>query len=148
MKWKYEKKLNLKKKLLKPSWKLRRLSICLLSLIVLGLFESFIPQANATLSGNNFITEITGLLFNPYVVDVDSSGRVFVQGENDVWRSTDQGSSWTKVLDGATTTSKPRTIFVDSRDYIYASIWKTGATYYLYRSTDNGDSWDIIVDGI
>lgn len=117
----------------------------LLNTLILSLR---VPAPKAAVSGDDFVTEVTGLGFAPYVVDVDSSGRVFVQGENDVWRSLDQGITWTKVLDGATTTNRPRTIFVDSRDYVYALIWRTRFNYYLYRSTDNGDSWIEIQDDI
>lgn len=144
MKWKYEKKSNLKKKLLKPSWKLLRLSICLLSLPVLGLLGNFIPQANATLSGSNFVTEIITAPAGIDVIDVDSQGRLFAIANNDVYRSLDQGVTWTKLLANVnlSVVSRNYMIRVDSRDYIYADLEVSSKLLHtLYRSTDHGETW-------
>jgi len=124
--------------------------LCLLALMMLSLnsFAWFTPQANAALTGSNWVEELTGLPFDAYAVDVDSKGNIFVLGKggNDVYKSTDQGQTWTTVLDGTNTTSYGYLIFVDSRDYIYADIWQTGALYDLYRSTDGGDTWSVVID--
>lgn len=122
----------------------------------LGIFGNFTPQANTPLSGTNFYEEVTGLPFHPRVVDVDSKGNIFVLSyDQDIWRSTDNGISWTKVFDdgldwsGVSPAVKRNflTLFVDSNGYVFANIakTKTGGIWDLYRSADGGSSWSIVV---
>jgi len=100
------------------------------------------PQAQATMTGDNFITEITGDFTDATVVDVDSEGRIFVGSKGDIWRSEDNGDTWTKVLDGTEVADGPYLLFVDDKDYIHADLWKSvEAQDSIYRSIDNGDSW-------
>lgn len=120
----------------------------MLLLLGFSLVAGILPQANATMTGSNFVTDITTKPSGAYLVDADSEGRIFVESGNDIYRSLDQGATFTKVLDGATATETPFTLFVDSRDYIYAGIWKTGITWYLYRSINNGLNWTAVLDGV
>lgn len=120
--------------------------LTLLSLLP-GLIGNFAPQVNASLTGNDFVTEVSGWTdagFNAVTVAIDSSDRIFVGSDNDVFRSTDNGATWTQVLNASDTVNMPRLLFVDSNDYVYAQLWDSGANYDLYRSIDNGDSWSVI----
>lgn len=130
--------------------------LCLLTLLGLGIFGNFTPQVNAPLSGTNFYEELTGLPFHPRVVNVDSKGNIFVLSyDQDIWRSTDNGISWTKVFDdglgwsGVSPAVRRNflTLFVDSNGYVFANIarTKTGGIWDLYRSVDGGSSWSIVV---
>ena len=114
----------------------------LFCVLALNLASLWVPQANAVLPGSSFIEEVTGASGNAYMVDVDSAGRIFLcDGSNDIWRSTDNGAIFTKVYDGsAYTMTVPLILFVDSNDYIFASV-RSGSNWDLYRSTNHGDSW-------
>lgn len=124
----------------------RIICVCLLLLLGLGLFGNFTPQANTTVSGNTrYVTEI-GAFTNLFSVDVDSEGRVFVLADNDVYRSTDHGETWTKVLDKVTASAPPQPIFIDSNDYIHVVIYVFAHYYQIYRSTNNGNTWSNTTD--
>jgi len=124
--------------------------ICVLTVFAVSFLGAFTPQIQASMVADNFVIEITGLPFQPWAVDVDSSGNVFVRDTdaNAVWRSSDNGVTWSKAFQGIwpSPTSRISFVFVDSRDYIFASMWKTGTKWYVYRSTDGGDSWEIVLD--
>ena len=101
-------------------------------------------QAQASMTGDNFVTEITTAPFGVDCVDTDSEGRVFVLANNDVWRSLDQGATWTKVLDMPhSAPDYTLLIYVAENDYIYADMYNQSGVpdYYLYRSIDHGDTW-------
>jgi len=103
------------------------------------------------ITGANFVEEIS-FPAQAHVVDVDAAGRIFVNTngpDNDIYRSMDNGVTWTKVLDGVYSGgARGWLLYVDSRDYIYATLWKAGSYFTLYRSTDHGDTWNIIMDNI
>jgi len=97
------------------------------------------------LSGDNFVAEITkptGVTDKIRSIDVDSQGRIFIGVGNDIYRSVDAGSTWTKVFNQTATINEPYVMFVDSQDNIHAQIWNSSDTSWdFYRSTDNGDIW-------
>lgn len=117
-------------------------------LLALSLAGNFMPQANATLTGSNFVTEITTTPnwsqanYNFTLAETDSANNIFVMVANDVWKSSDSGLTWTKVLDGDTPTTMNYLLFIDSNDNIYVMIKKT--TFNLYRSTNHGLNWTAI----
>lgn len=106
---------------------------------------------NWKITGTNFVEEIS-FPASAHIVDVDSAGRIFVNTngpDNDIYRSTDNGITWTKVLDGMNSGgNRGWLLYVDSRDYVYATLWKTGSYFTLYRSIDHGDTWSVIMDNI
>jgi len=98
-----------------------------------------IQPVQAIYGSSDYFYEVTGLSFNASAVDVDSEGRIFCASTGqDVWRSTDGGVSWTKVLDRPRK-GPPMMLFVDSRDYIFVPFYEAGMN--LWRSTDHGESW-------
>jgi len=102
------------------------------------------PQAQASLIGDNFVNEIATAPTGVDCVDTDSEGRVFVLANNDVWRSLDQGVTWTKVLDMPDAApTYTLLIYVAENDYIYADMFNQSGVqdYYLYRSVDHGGTW-------
>lgn len=100
-------------------------ALFMLIFLVSSFIGFFAPETQATLSAESFVTEVSlpSATTKLKVVDVDSEGRIFIGMENNVYRSTDKGSTWTKVLDGPTTTNESYILFVDSNDYIHADIW-------------------------
>ncbi|MBI5647308.1 MAG: HYR domain-containing protein [Ignavibacteriae bacterium] len=63
-----------------------------------------------------------------------------------VWRSTDAGTTWTRVLNQ----SDAHDVWVhpDSAGYIYAAIGGAHAGSGVYRSTDNGATWSLSSAGL
>lgn len=113
--------------------------VVLSSLICLGLIGVFVLKAEATPTGHNWLTEI-GTFKELLGVDVDSSARVFIKINNTVWRSTDSGLTFSKVLDTGVAHTSGFLIRVDSNDRIFVEIYD-GANYDTYRSIDHGDNW-------
>jgi len=114
--------------------------------ILPGLTGNFLPQTQATPTGNSFLTEI-GTFKHLWGVDVDSSGRVFIKVNNTIWRSTD-GQTFSKVLDtGETGGGGASLMRTDSGDRIFSSIFD-GTNYDLYRSKNHGDTWQIVLGNI
>lgn len=113
-------------------------------LLALSLVGNVVPQVNATPSGHDFLTEI-GTFRNLHAVDVNSEGKVFIKINNTIWRSINNGASFTKVLDTGVTGGWPIFLRVDSNDRIFANIWD-GSAYDVYRSIDDGDSWRIVLE--
>lgn len=155
-------------KLIEFKWSyLRKPTILIAALLVAAsLFYVSMPQnaealmapfqsANTPIGGSNYYEGIAGLPFHPRAVDVNSKGHVFsLSYDQDVWRSTDNGATWAKVLDDGQDWSDVAFVwrrnilllFVDSNDHIFVNIRSiaTGKED-LYRSTDNGDSWAIVL---
>ncbi len=128
--------------------------IWLLSALAFNLFGNFTRHIYSVPSGNVYGEEITGLPFWARIVDVDSQGRIFVlSSDNDVWRSTDSGFSWVKLLEDGydwgteinVTTRNWLTLYIDSQDRIFTNLYGMNQTFF--RSIDNGDSWEVIVAG-
>ncbi len=85
----------------------------------------------------------TGYWVTPYVIDPNNHLTLYV-GMNNVWKSTDQGSNWTKIS-SMNSSSKIRSLAVapSNSQVIYAAdpsnIWKT---------TNGGTSWSDITGGL
>ena len=71
------------------------------------------------------------------------SGHIFVgtQGGG-IFRSTDNGETWTGVNSGLTATNV-RALAISPTDHIFA-----GTFGGVFRSTDNGDSWTSVKNGL
>lgn len=63
----------------------------------------------------------------------NSKGHIFAGHWNDIYRSTDNGTSWTYVY----MYTLVKALAIDSNDNIYA-----GTIDGVYMSTDNGDNWE------
>lgn len=122
-------------------------SVCFSLFLLLSMFGNFVPKANATLNGDNFVTEITTAPVGIDVVDVDGEGRLFAIADNDIWRSLDQGATWTKVKDNPAPTGFALTLFVDSRDYVFAVTETASHNHVIQRSTDAGQTWTDVLSG-
>lgn len=126
----------------------------LLFLLGLGLLANITPQANATLSGDNFITQITTVPTGDLLsIAVNDKGYLFLGVSNDLYRSIDNGATWTLVINGTVyeaSNPNPRTIFVDSRGYIYAGMETDISNDYvqIYRSVDDGATFTSVTSNI
>jgi photosystem II stability/assembly factor-like uncharacterized protein len=92
---------------------------------------------------------------NPQRVFAAAVGNIFVPGgERGLYRSTDGGDSWERVLEGDNARTGAVDVAMDPSDpdHLLAALWDrqrfpthreySGAGSGLYRSTDGGDTWD------
>jgi len=118
------------------------LEVILLALTLLPtLTGNFLPQVNATPTGNAWGEQLTGMPWGDSKstqVDVDSEGRIFV-GTRDagLYKSEDSGSSWTRVLSGIGG-DRVFGLYVTANDTVIVQINGFGT---LRRSTDYGSTW-------
>lgn len=97
---------------------------------------------------------------NPKRIFVAASGNIFVPGgERGVYLSEDNGTTWTRVLSGATPTTGAADLAINPREpnIVYAAMWDhhrtPGTRPYggegsgLYRSADGGRSWNRLEGG-
>ncbi|MEM9405953.1 MAG: hypothetical protein AAGA81_07950 [Acidobacteriota bacterium] len=97
---------------------------------------------------------------DPDVVFVAALGQIFGPNEErGVYRSTDGGASWTKVLEGSERTGAVDLSMDPSNPrHLFASLWRAerkpwtilsgGDLSGLYRSRDGGDTWEQVTDGL
>ncbi len=78
----------------------------------------------------------------PYVQDPVVSNTIYV-GFQDVWKSTNQGNSWTKISTWGGNTLRSLTVAPSDVDYIYAATTST-----IYRTTNGGSSWSNITNSL
>ncbi len=103
---------------------------------------------NRTTNAWSNITDITvGLSGNaawvtPYAIDPNNHMNLFI-GYQDVWKSTNQGSSWTQISSWGGSTLRSLTIAPSNSDYIYAATQSI-----LYKTTNGGASWTNITAGL
>jgi hypothetical protein len=71
------------------------------------------------------------------------AGADFIDGNGGIFRSTDQGDSWTDISGPIST--DVRALAINSDGHIFAGTYFGGG---VYRSTDNGDSWTQINNGL
>jgi|GEM_PF-5474044 len=98
-------------------------------------------KENPVSSTSSFWEHARGLdsLYYDYGTIVsDSRGRVFVEANGGLFRSTDNGSSWTLV--SPPTISFSWVLAIDANDNLYAAAY-AGGQHGLVRSTDGGSSW-------
>jgi len=108
-----------------------------------GSFEMS-SNGGASFTGiTNGLTE-TGAWVTPWVQDPQNSATLFA-GLNNVWKSTNRGSTWTKISTYATTSTTIDAITVapSSDQYIYAA--QTGS---IYATTNGGTNWTNITGNL
>lgn len=67
---------------------------------------------------------------------VNSSGQIFISTDNSIWRSDDDGDTWTQLTVAANVTQLA-SLVISPDDELYAGSFN----HKIYRSTDNGDTW-------
>ena len=93
-------------------------------------------------------TDITGGLsgsaawVTPYVIDPNNHNTLFV-GYQDIFKSTNQGSSWTKISNWGGSTLRSVAVAPSNSNYIY-----TATSYTLYRTTNGGSTWTDITGSL
>ena len=89
---------------------------------------------------NNLPDDFEGAWITPYLMDPNSSTTIYV-GYNDVYKSTNQGNSWTAVSSGLSPTNKLRFIVVapTNSQIIYASDG-----YAIWKTADGGANWNAV----
>lgn len=78
----------------------------------------------------------------PYVQDPNSSNTLYV-GYQDVWKSTNQGNSWSQISNWGSSTLKSLAVAPSNSSTIYAA---TNGT--LYATTNGGSSWSDITGSL
>ena len=78
----------------------------------------------------------------PFVIDPTTSTNLYV-GYQDVWRSTNQGTSWTKISNWAGNTIRSIAVAPSNSNYIYAATQSI-----LNKTTNGGTSWTDITSGL
>ena len=77
-----------------------------------------------------------GWWVTPYLIDPNNHNTL-IAGFTDVWRTTNQGNSWTQISNfGSSNTLRSLCIAPSNSNYIY-----TATTSTLYRTTNGGTSW-------
>ncbi len=71
----------------------------------------------------------------PFVIDPNVNTTLYA-GKQDVFKSTSQGSSWTKISSWNGSTLRSMAVAPSNSNYIY-----TATQTILYRTTDGGSSW-------
>ncbi len=77
----------------------------------------------------------------PYIIDKNNHLTLYV-GYQDVWKSTNQGNSWTKISSWYDNTLRSLAIAGNS-DYIYAATLGD-----IYKTSNGGTSWTNITSGL
>jgi len=78
--------------------------------------------------------------YAPYVIDVSpqDSNTVFMSHTNELSKSIDGGTNWTKVLTGEANTNITKMVFAPTNpDIIYVAT----DHYFIFKSTDGGDAF-------
>lgn len=78
----------------------------------------------------------------PYIQDPNNSNTIYV-GYQDVWKSTNQGNSWTQLSSWYGNTLRSLAVAPSNSDYIFAAT-----TNQLYSTTDGGATWNDITGTI
>ncbi len=128
----------------------------------LGLLAVFVlipfltPALPARAASNAFSTALADRTFSRIAVDLSGGNAVYAAGNDSqnnpyVYRSTNQGGSWTLLNSGlptplsvfvlAVSASSPQTLYVGGYNF-------TNNTPQLYRSTNGGGSWSAVGSGL
>jgi PKD repeat protein len=78
----------------------------------------------------------------PFVLDPNVNTTLYI-GYQDVWKSTNQGTTWTKISTWAGSTLRSLAVAKSNSSYIYAATQTV-----LYRTTNGGTSWSNITGTI
>ncbi len=78
----------------------------------------------------------------PYLQDPNNSNTLFV-GFQDVWTSTNQGGTWTKISTWGGSTLRSLTVAPSNSSYIYAATTGT-----IYGTSNGGSSWTNITGSL
>ncbi|MCF6342808.1 MAG: PKD domain-containing protein, partial [Bacteroidales bacterium] len=95
----------------------------------------------------SYSTITTGLTGNawwvmPFVLDPNVNTTIYA-GLQDVFKSTNQGTSWTKISSWAGSSLRSLAVAPSNSSYIYAATQTI-----LYRTTDGGSSWSNITGAL
>jgi len=74
----------------------------------------------------------SGAWCTPYLIDPSNNQTLYV-GYSDVWKTTNQGSSWSKISNQGTTDFQSMAIAASNTNYIYAATHSD-----IYRTTNGG----------
>lgn len=102
------------------------------------LYYGDIYRTDNRWSSSTYITgSLTGSAawVTPYVIDPANNNILYV-GYQDVWKTTNKGSSWTKISSWAGSTLQSLAVAPSNSAYIYAAT-----SSILYRTTNGGTSW-------
>lgn len=100
--------------------------------------------ANANITSNLMNTEgVSGGWITPYTLDPDDSDIIYL-GLEDIWKSDDQGSNWTKISSfNSGATQLHLAVAESNTDYIYTT---TG--WSVRRTKNGGSTWQSIGAGL
>jgi hypothetical protein len=77
--------------------------------------------------------------------DVDSNGIIYAGKIDTIYKSTDQGATWSSIYTVPGSPTQIRKVFVDSRNYVYVSGYGGSSAWGLYRSTNGGTTWAKVI---
>jgi photosystem II stability/assembly factor-like uncharacterized protein len=75
----------------------------------------------------------------------DKNGHLFASGNEYIFRSVDDGASWTQLRNGLTN-NNINCLAIDADGILFASAYSYEGA--LHRSADNGESWEHIGEGL
>jgi len=78
----------------------------------------------------------------PFTIDPTTPSTIYI-GYQDVFKSTNQGNSWTKISNWGGNTLRSLAVAPSNSNYIYAATYNT-----LYRTTNSGSTWSNISGGL
>jgi len=83
-----------------------------------------------------------GAWVTPYLIDPNNSSTLYV-GYSDVWKSTNQGNSWTQISNWGGSNLQALAVASSNSQFIYAATYST-----IYRTTNGGSSWTDITSNL
>jgi PKD repeat protein len=84
----------------------------------------------------------SGSWVTPYVLDPNDNQTLFV-GYSDVWKSTNQGNTWSKISDWDGDYLRSIAVAPSNSLYIYTATYST-----IYKTEDGGSSWTDITSNL
>jgi PKD repeat protein len=105
-----------------------------------NLYRTTDSWANAT----SITSGLTGSAWwvTPFILDATTYTTLYV-GYSDVWRSLNQGNSWTQISSWGGNTIRSIAVAPSNSNYIYAAIQTI-----LYKTTIGGTTWTDITSGL
>ncbi len=74
-------------------------------------------------------------------IAINANGHIFVGTYNNIFRSTDNGGTWTGVNSGLPALGRWSPIAINPNGHLFAAHSDYYNTGYVYRSIDNGEHW-------